>query len=101
MTQPQQSYTQSFGNGGAAAVGPDATNMLRAAMCRSSIKLWIKTKLIPTRGVGIMALLSIAGEYTGKKYTRNQAQAAVDDLDTWVATMRAALPHLGPDGEQQ
>lgn len=80
-----------------AFVGPDAIQMYRAACASSAIGLWIKTKMIPTRGVTITKMLAIATEYTGKRYTPAKAQQAVDDLKIWVATMKAALPHVTKD----
>jgi hypothetical protein len=72
--------------------GPDATAFLAVRMLRSSINLYMKTGIIPTRGVTISRMLAAAGQRTGKKYKRGQAAQAVADLDTWIATMAAALP---------
>jgi hypothetical protein len=88
----QQSYVEHSASGCTAVVGPDAVNYMRAATLRSSLRLWLATKMIPTRGVTITVMLRIATEYTGKKYTTKQAPQAIADLDTWIATMRAALP---------
>ena len=75
-------------------VGPDATNLFRAASLRAGLQLYVKTggKMLMTRGCGVMTMLAIATEYTGKKYTHKQAQQAVDDLKVWCETMKAALP---------
>lgn len=72
--------------------GPDAVHFARVRMLRSSIKLWKQTGLIPTRGVGIKRMLAMASEYTGKPYHTRNIEAALTDLDTWLATMAAALP---------
>ena len=72
--------------------GPDATAYFRARTVMASIILYQKTGLQPTRGVGITRLLAIASEYTGKRYRRGQADAAVADLKIWTETMLAALP---------
>ena len=73
--------------------GPDAVELYRVASIASAIRLYVKCGIIPTRGVGIMKMLAIAGTYTGKTYKRNGATQAVEDLNVWVQTMKAALPH--------
>lgn len=80
--------------------GPDATRYFAVKVLRSSINLYLKTGMIPTRGVTISRMLAIAGQTTGKTYKRGQGCAAIADLDTWLATMRAALP-VTIDGVQQ
>lgn len=79
--------------GGAVCVsGRDAMAFYRAIQLRAAIRLHAKTGLIPTRGFGPTKMLAAAGAITGKAYRRGQAEAAVADLDVWIATMRAALP---------
>lgn len=75
-------------------IGRDAVHLYRAAMLKSSIRLYIESKgrIIPTRGVGIMKMLEIASFYTGKKYKRTQYVQAVNDLDVWINTMASSLP---------
>ena len=73
-------------------VGRDATTLYRVNMIKVSIKLWIKTGMMPTRGVTISKLLKMAEQYTGRKYKKSEAAYAVEDLHNWVSTMVSALP---------
>lgn len=74
--------------------GPDAMHFYRAVQLRSAISLYMKTGMIPTRGVTITKMLRAAKEYTGKIYGRSlPAYAiAIADLDVWIANMQTALP---------
>lgn len=83
-----------------AFVGPDAVELASVRMLRSSLVLWKKTKLIPTRGWTITRMLAACHKYTGKKYTRNQIDEAVVGLDNWLATMSVALPVVDSSGKQ-
>lgn len=73
-------------------VGTDATTLYRVNMLKISIKLWLKTGMMPTRGVGIKKMLKMAEQYTGRKYKTSEAAYAVEDLHNWVTTMISALP---------
>lgn len=73
-------------------VGRDATELYRVNMIKTCIKMYMKTKIIPTRGVTITKLLKMATTYTGRKYKRSEAAYAVEDLHNWVLTMVSALP---------
>ncbi len=73
-------------------VGSDATTLYRVNMIKVSIKLWMKTGMMPTRGVTISKLLKMAEQYTGRKYKKSEAAYAVEDLHNWVTTMISALP---------
>lgn len=77
-----------------AYVGPDATNFYRARVLQSSLRLYAKTGMIPTRGVTATVLLKLAEPYTGKKYKRGQHEQAAADMDAWISTMNAALPRV-------
>ena len=73
-------------------VGSDATQLFRVNMLKSSIKLWMKTGMMPTRGIGIRKMLKMAEQYTGRKYKTSEAAYAVEDLHNWVTCMVSALP---------
>lgn len=73
-------------------VGPDAVELYRVATLASSLKLYAKTGIIPTRGVTCKRMLEMASRYTGKSYKRGAALDAAADLDVWVKAMKAALP---------
>jgi hypothetical protein len=73
--------------------GPDAIHLMRAITLRASIRLYAKTGIKSTRAATPSLMLRIAKEYTGKDYKgRDKFDLAMADLDTWIATMRAALP---------
>lgn len=73
-------------------VGKDATELFRVSMLKASIRLWTKTGMMPTRGIGIKKMLAMATVYTGRKYKTSEAAQAVDDLHNWVTCMVSALP---------
>lgn len=73
-------------------IGRDATELFRVNMLKISIRLWVKTGLKPTRGVGIKKMLAMATQYTGRKYKTSEASEAIDDLHNWVQVMVSALP---------
>jgi len=73
-------------------VGSDATTLYRVNMIKVSIKFWMKTGMMPTRGVTITKLLKMAEQYTGRKYKKSEAAYAVEDLHNWVTCMVSALP---------
>lgn len=75
-----------------AYIGPDATQLFRAKATKMAISLHQKTGMIPTRGVTITKLFTIAGQYTGKKYKRGEHEKAISDLSIWINTMVTALP---------
>lgn len=79
-------------------VGPDAVNYVRAELLASSLRLYVTScgRIIPTRGVGIRKMLSMATGYTGKKYkrTRNDYMNAADDVKKWADEMKAAIPKV-------
>jgi hypothetical protein len=94
MIHPNESCITHHAGGSVSITGPDATNYFRAVQLKLFIGLYIKTGIIPTRGVTISKMLKIATEYTGKKYknSRPEWERAQADMDVWCATMKAALP---------
>jgi hypothetical protein len=78
--------------GGTTFVGPDATNLFRAMTLASSLGLYAKCGITPTRGVTITKMLVMATQYTGKKYKRGDAAKAQADVKLWCDAMKAALP---------
>lgn len=79
-------------SGGTTLAGPDAVNLYRAIVLASSMRLFAKTGIKPTRGVGGPQMLAMATQYTGKTYTRTQMEQAAEDVKHWADTMKAALP---------
>ena len=74
--------------------GADAVTFFAAKNLKICISLYMKTGIIPTRGVTISKMLKLAHRYTGKTYKNGVVgwSACVADLDVWCNTMRAALP---------
>lgn len=81
-------------NGGMTIVGPDAIKLQGVITLRAAINLYIKIKMIPTRGVTISVMLKSASSVTGKSYKNNEAgwKAAVADLTTWIEANKASVP---------
>ncbi len=95
MSESNPSHVEIDAQGRATSfVGPDATKLAAAIILRSAIKLWAKSGIIPTRGVTISKMLSLASNYTGKTYRAGKAGAAKaqSDLTIWIDAMQAAIP---------
>lgn len=86
------SYIQN-GPSGIVFVGPDATELYRAATLRSALGM-LAVGITPTRGLTTSKALKMATRYTGKKYKRTQVEAARADIKHWCDTMSAALPKV-------
>ena len=65
-------------------VGRGAVDVFRALTPASALRLWARTKIIPTRGVGIMAMLRMVREYAGHRYPRTAAMRAADAVEAWA-----------------
>lgn len=89
---PNESSITLHASGATSVVGRDAMSLYRAITLNASLKLWKATKMIPTRGVTITVMLGIAKEFTGKDYKRSQVDQCMQDLQTWIDTMKAAMP---------
>lgn len=83
------------GTGGVTLTG-DAIELFRIAQLKGFIALYAKTGIIPTRGVTIRRMLDMATANTGKRYKNSQTgyAEAAGDLQRWIDTMRAAIPHV-------
>ena len=79
-------------SGGVTFAGPDAVNFYRAVTLVSCLRMFARSGIKPTRGIGGPQMLALATQYTGKKYKRGQWLAAADDVKVWADTMKAALP---------
>lgn len=96
----QGSHIVADGSQVRAYVGKDAVEFARVRMLRSSLIIWQKTGMIPTRGVTVTRMLGMCHAYTGKSYKRGEVPAAVADLEVWLNTMNAALPMVNSAGVQ-
>jgi hypothetical protein len=98
----EESYIKKIGpDGGTFFVGPDAIALYRAITLRAALRLYAQSGMLMTRGMTPTKLLRHASTYTGKVYGRgnvNKCQAAVKEMDEWIAAMRAALPVLDKEG---
>lgn len=73
-------------------VGPEAMKAFKLITLASALKLWAVSGIIPTRGFGITKMLALATGYTGKPYTRKQAEIAANDCATLADLIKAGLP---------
>jgi len=73
-------------------VGPDAVDLFRVRVLRSSIAMHKRSGIIPTRGVTITKMLAMASQYTGRPYKRGQHDQALADLDRHLAAFTASMP---------
>ncbi len=71
--------------------GPDAVAMYRARVLASSLRLYARTGIRPTRGVGPARMLQMASAITRQKYKRGEYLRAAEDVKQWADTMLAAL----------
>lgn len=82
-------------SGGISLTG-DAVHLYRVAVIRGGLNMLIKTdgKLRLTRTASPKHLLALTTEMTQKKYPNSKAgwAAAVVDLDTRIAALRASIP---------
>lgn len=74
--------------------GRDAVDLMRARVLASSLKLYAKCGLLPTRTMKITALLKLATAYTGRPYKRSEAMRASDDVFIWANNFALSLPHI-------
>lgn len=82
-------------DGGITMTG-DAITLYRWKVLQQSISLYMKTGMVPTRGMTISKMLKLATQITKKPYKNNRAgwQQAVDDLKVSTDTLKAAIPHV-------
>jgi hypothetical protein len=99
-SKPDNSEIRVHKGGSISVTGRDGMYFYRALHVKMALSMWIRTGLRPTRGVGPTQMLTLASEYTGKTYKRGQHQQALDDLQVWLDTMKAAIPFTH-EGEQQ
>jgi hypothetical protein len=77
--------------GSTSFVGPDATELFRAATLRSALGL-LSHGIAPTRGLTMTKALAMVERYTGQKYKRTESERAKSDLTVWIETMKSAIP---------
>jgi hypothetical protein len=77
--------------------GEDAVKLYQATLLVSSLKMWAKHKMIPTRGVTITKMLKLATTFTGIPYRRCDADRAAADVQIWADNMKLALPVIRRD----
>lgn len=79
------------GKHGIMFVGPDATNLYRAAVIKNGLRL-LKQGIKPSRNWTLTKALAAATGYTGKTYKRSEADKAIADMTAWIDAMKAAIP---------
>lgn len=92
MTNPNESYITASKDGATVFNGPDATNLFRAVILKNALATYAKTEMLMTRGLTATGMLRSCKEYTGKTYKRGEHAKAAQDMQVWIATMKAALP---------
>jgi len=83
---------------GATVLTGDAIPLFGVIALKGAIKLHKATGLVPRRGVTITSMLTQAGRVTGKRYKRGGHDAAVADLEAWIAAAKASMPVLDERG---
>ena len=73
-------------------VGPNATQLFRARVLKNALQLHAKCGIIPSRGITITKMLTLATTYTKKPYRRGQSTQAIEDLNAYCAALEASLP---------
>ena len=79
-------------NDGGFTLTGDAIPMFQVITLKGAIKLHKACGMIPTRGMTITKMLQSASNVTGKKYKRGQHDAAIADLELWLAAAKASMP---------
>ena len=82
-------------NNGTSFSGSDV-RIIQALMLASSIRLFAKTGIIPTRGVTGAKMLKLASGLTQKPFKRGQYEAAAEALTEYANTLKC-LPTNIPD----
>lgn len=72
--------------------GAKAVDVFRVAALSSA--LGMLSKGLKMRGVTLTSALKIAGEYTGKKYKRTDAEKAREDLKAILADKKTQVEHI-------
>ena len=78
---------------GRSFTGPQAVGVFQAAVLLTSLNLYYRTGMKPTRGVGIKRMMALASEITGQQFRATKAQipAAVEALHVLIQASKAAL----------
>lgn len=79
-------------HGSTMLTGPDGMAFFRATVLASALKLYAKTGICPTRGVGPKNMMAHATAITGKTFKARDYLGAAAAVTEWAQTMKAALP---------
>ena len=85
--------TNSISADGRIYSGRQAVGVFQAKVLLGSLKLYAKTGIIPTRGVGIKRMMALASEIAGKpfKASKRDIPAACEALELMIAASTHAL----------
>ena len=77
-------------HGSITVTGSDGMDIFRMLTLKSSLSLYLKTGIKPTRGVGLRQMLDLATEFTGKKYkgSKPEGERALADLAQIAAQVK-------------
>lgn len=101
MEIPAGGKIDTHGRGGMSVSGTGAMMIYRAVTVKQAISLWVKCKMMVTRGATITKMLGIAGEFTGKTYKRSQCEMAITDLENWIAEAKKGVSFNGQPPENK
>lgn len=76
-------------------VGYDAVDLYRARVLASSLKLYAKTGIKPSRHITLKHMLLMATSYTGQRYASTKAHAmlAADHVKSWADAFALSIEH--------
>ena len=85
--------TNSISSDGRVYSGPKAVGVFQAKVLRSSLSLYLKTGLKPTRGVGLKQMMILASSIVGTpfKASKKEIPNAIASLDLLISASEAAL----------
>lgn len=78
--------------GGTTFAGRDAVSVFRAYTLATSLSMYAKTGLRPTRHVGPRDMMRLATEITGRKFKARDYEGAAAAVKEWASLMRSGIP---------
>lgn len=100
-TKPTDSSEIHHSDGGSMYSGPDAVAVFRAYTLASSLSLYAKCGIRPTRHVGPRDMMKMASEITGRKFKAKDYAGAAAAVKEWASLMRSGIPETSTRKEDQ
>lgn len=76
---------------GTTFAGPKGVGIYQAIVLASSLRLYAKTGIKPTRGVGPKHMMKLAEQITGLKFKAKEYILAAEALRTWADKTKAEI----------